>query len=82
MADGLQHKPPIEVKCPTCKGIAIYAANNPWRPFCSQRCREIDLGAWASERFALPAEGDNLLDPDQDQADEAAALARRTPPNA
>jgi len=28
---------------------------NPWRPFCSERCRLIDLGQWAAERYRVPA---------------------------
>ncbi len=46
---------PRVVPCPTCKGDAVYAPSNPWRPFCSERCRRIDLGAWASESFRVPA---------------------------
>ncbi len=53
------------VKCPTCGGPSIYAAHNAFRPFCSERCKQIDLGAWASERFALPAAAEpDLLSPD------------------
>ena len=44
------------VVCPSCRGPAVYSPRNPWRPFCSQRCRGADLGAWASEQFRLPAE--------------------------
>lgn len=44
------------VPCPTCKGDSLYAASNRFRPFCSERCKNIDLGAWASESFAVPAE--------------------------
>ena len=47
-------KPKI-VQCPTCGGDSIFAPSNLWRPFCSERCRQIDLGAWASEGFSLPA---------------------------
>lgn len=43
------------VACPGCGGISIYAASNRYRPFCSERCKQIDLGAWASEQFAVPA---------------------------
>jgi hypothetical protein len=43
------------VPCPTCKRPAVYSERNPWRPFCSERCRSADLGAWASERFRVPA---------------------------
>ncbi len=34
----------------------MFAESNRWRPFCSERCRSVDLGAWASERFRVPAE--------------------------
>ena len=43
------------VACPTCGGDSVYAPSNPFRPFCSERCKQIDLGAWASERFSMPA---------------------------
>lgn len=42
------------VTCPACQGPSLYSPTNPWRPFCSQRCKQLDLGAWASESFALP----------------------------
>ncbi|AVO40557.1 DNA gyrase inhibitor YacG [Simplicispira suum] len=45
-----------EVRCPACGGKSIYSAANPWRPFCSERCRQRDLGAWASEEFRMPTE--------------------------
>lgn len=44
------------VPCPTCRQPAVYAESNRWRPFCSARCRGVDLGAWASEQFRVPAE--------------------------
>jgi len=44
------------VPCPRCKGPSVLAGSNRWRPFCSERCRSVDLGAWASERFRVPAE--------------------------
>jgi len=43
------------VRCPQCGGDSIFAPSNKWRPFCSERCRQIDLGAWASEAFRVPA---------------------------
>ena len=43
-----------QVSCPHCRGLAEYSPNNAYRPFCSQRCRDLDLGAWASEQFRLP----------------------------
>jgi hypothetical protein len=44
------------VACPCCKGESIYAPSNSFRPFCSARCKNMDLGAWASESFRLAAE--------------------------
>jgi endogenous inhibitor of DNA gyrase (YacG/DUF329 family) len=44
------------VRCPTCGGDSVYAPANPYRPFCSARCKGIDLGAWASESFRVPDE--------------------------
>lgn len=49
-------KPRI-VRCPACGGDSIYAASNPYRPFCSERCKGIDLGAWASESFRVGDDG-------------------------
>jgi endogenous inhibitor of DNA gyrase (YacG/DUF329 family) len=40
-----------------------------WRPFCSQRCKMIDLGAWATERYRVPDDeasvGDHGAEPDE-----------------
>ena len=47
---------PRIVVCPTCKGPSRFAPNNRWRPFCSERCRSIDLGAWASESYRVETE--------------------------
>ena len=44
------------VPCPSCRQPAVYAPSNPWRPFCSARCRGADLGAWANEQFRVPAQ--------------------------
>jgi len=43
------------VRCPACGGDSVYAISNPWRPFCSERCRGNDLGAWSSEGYRVPA---------------------------
>ena len=45
---------PRTVTCPSCGGDSIYATSNPFRPFCSARCKNVDLGAWASESFRMP----------------------------
>lgn len=44
------------VRCPACQGDSVYASDNPYRPFCSERCKNLDFGAWASESFRVPTE--------------------------
>ncbi len=44
---------PRQVRCPACAGTSLYSPSNPYRPFCSARCKGVDLGAWASEEFKL-----------------------------
>lgn len=50
------------VPCPACKAPTLYGPANRWRPFCSARCRGVDLGAWANENYrvaaAAPTDGD------------------------
>ncbi len=42
-------------KCPTCNK-PVQRENNPFRPFCSERCKMIDFGAWVNEEYAVPAD--------------------------
>jgi uncharacterized protein len=42
------------VACPRCGALVALAPQNKWRPFCSERCKLIDLGDWASERYRVP----------------------------
>ena len=42
------------VTCPSCGGDSVYSVTNVYRPFCSERCKQMDLGAWASEEFRVP----------------------------
>lgn len=46
------------VSCPQCGGDSVYAPSNGYRPFCSQRCKDIDFGAWADESFKVPENPD------------------------
>ncbi len=41
--------------CPLC-GKPAAEENNPYAPFCSERCKLIDLGQWASGKYAIPGE--------------------------
>lgn len=45
----------LSYPCPTCKTTTLWA-KNPHRPFCSDRCKLIDLGAWASESYKVPSD--------------------------
>lgn len=44
------------VPCPTCNRPVEWSENSPWRPFCTERCKLIDLGAWAAEKHAIAGE--------------------------
>jgi endogenous inhibitor of DNA gyrase (YacG/DUF329 family) len=59
------------VKCPGCGATVRWSDENRYRPFCSQRCKLIDLGAWATDRYAIPGSS-------TDRADEGTAEV--TPP--
>ena len=48
------------ITCPQCGGPSTFAKSNRFRPFCSERCKLIDLGAWAAEEHAIP--GNDLED--------------------
>lgn len=43
------------VDCPTCGEKVSWTEDNHFRPFCSNRCKQIDLGAWAEEKYVIPA---------------------------
>ena len=43
-----------QVKCPTCGKLTPFTKDNRWRPFCSERCKLIDLGAWFDESNRIP----------------------------
>ena len=47
--------PPF-VSCPTCGATVTWSTGNRWKPFCSERCKMIDLGQWATEKYRVPAE--------------------------
>ncbi len=43
------------VSCPACKGQSVYSARNPFRPFCSERCKHLDFSMWATEGYRVEA---------------------------
>lgn len=46
----------MKVACPTCKKEITWSKDFPFRPFCSERCRIIDLGAWADGSYSVPSQ--------------------------
>jgi uncharacterized protein len=44
------------VNCPRCGAPVRWGAESPFRPFCSERCKMIDLGAWAAESYRIPVQ--------------------------
>ena len=45
----------MKILCPICKQPTTWE-ENPWRPFCSERCKMIDLGKWVLEDYKIPGE--------------------------
>lgn len=43
-----------QIACPTCQKKTVWSTENKDRPFCSAKCKLIDLGEWASESYAIP----------------------------
>ena len=49
--------------CPQCRQPTVLAPENRFRPFCSERCKMLDLGEWFAEKHSIPvAESDSGLD--------------------
>ncbi len=48
-------KPPV-VACPQCGKEVVWNSENLYRPFCSERCKLIDLGQWANEEYRIPVD--------------------------
>lgn len=44
------------VHCPTCNRPVRWEPAEKWRPFCSERCKLIDLGAWSAGDHRIPGE--------------------------
>ncbi|MBM4255914.1 MAG: DNA gyrase inhibitor YacG [Deltaproteobacteria bacterium] len=61
------------VKCPTCRKETQWQ-DNPYRPFCSARCRTTDLGAWADESYRVP--GDKIASEESNEHEAAESKPR------
>jgi len=60
------------VSCPQCGKAVQWIPENRYRPFCSERCKLIDLGAWAAEKYSVPVTEDK----DDLDVDESIPLTR------
>jgi endogenous inhibitor of DNA gyrase (YacG/DUF329 family) len=60
----------MKVKCPKCQKLVEYEGNE-FRPFCSKRCKIIDLGDWADQKYTVPTEQvlDDLVLSDKSEND-------------
>lgn len=54
---------PTTVPCPTCGKPVPWTPASRWRPFCSERCRLIDLGDWLDEKHRISDEQEGYSDP-------------------
>ncbi|NLI30139.1 MAG: DNA gyrase inhibitor YacG [Nitrospiraceae bacterium] len=59
----------MKITCPGCKNSTTWE-ENPWRPFCSERCKMIDLGRWAKEDYRIAGADDDksAQKPHQDES--------------
>jgi len=53
-------KKPIEVACPQCGNKVLWSTDNRYRPFCSERCKLMDLGQWATGSYSIPVAEDAI----------------------
>ncbi|MEM7007611.1 MAG: DNA gyrase inhibitor YacG [Thermodesulfobacteriota bacterium] len=59
----------LKVKCPKCEKEVLWHENK-WRPFCSERCKMIDLGTWAKEDYRISQDSDRVTISSNDLDDE------------
>jgi len=51
----------MKIICPICKNTTTWE-ENPWRPFCSERCKLIDLGKWVSDEYKIPVKSEEEIE--------------------
>lgn len=55
------------VACPTCGKQVAWMPENKWKPFCSERCKLIDLGEWAKEKYRVPVAPTDKFEDESDR---------------
>ncbi|HSQ05470.1 MAG TPA: DNA gyrase inhibitor YacG [Burkholderiales bacterium] len=68
---------PRIVNCPQCGKPVVWEPANRFRPFCSERCKMIDLGAWASESYRIPVSEDKDSPEDEEGGGEPPVTRKR-----
>lgn len=58
--EGVMKVKTLALRCPSCKKEVLMTEEFRHRPFCSQRCRDLDFGAWATESFKIA--GNEVVD--------------------
>jgi endogenous inhibitor of DNA gyrase (YacG/DUF329 family) len=56
----------MKIICPICKNATTWE-ENPWRPFCSERCKLIDLGKWVTEEYKIPVKTEEETEEQQEK---------------
>ena len=59
---------PTVVACPQCGKEVVWNSDSRYRPFCSERCKLIDLGQWATESYRIPQDEDGTEEDSSHQA--------------
>ncbi|MEW5744100.1 MAG: DNA gyrase inhibitor YacG [Nitrospirota bacterium] len=67
----------MKLCCPVCKRTTTWE-ENPWRPFCSERCKLVDLGKWAAEEYKVPGEPSRDEENERSGEDREAGETRNT----
>lgn len=55
-----------KIACPHCGKKSVWSTDNTFRPFCSERCKLIDLGSWADEAYRVSGEEGDATKPSED----------------
>lgn len=58
------------IHCPTCRKQGTWLPDNQFRPFCSERCKLIDLGEWADEKYRVPSKPADFNESTEDKEED------------
>lgn len=55
-----------QISCPRCHKACEWSQENPYRPFCSKRCKMSDLDGWLTQEYAIPSHQDDEQESSED----------------